>query len=84
MIGENDANSDHWSAEADRLLNDDTLRRAVARMRERAMNNLLHCDPAEPGEIYKFQALAMSADRFLIELEAMILEHDDGYGDPLN
>lgn len=80
---EHEARPEHWAAEAERLLKDATLLRAVAAIKARALDDLMRCDPSKTGEIYRFQAQARCAETFMQALHEMIVAVNDGYDDPL-
>lgn len=62
-----------YAQEANRLKNDQTLHEALARMRMKAMNQLIHADVKDSLEILQCQIMVKTCDNFQRELESMII-----------
>jgi hypothetical protein len=58
--------------EATRLKNDDTLIRALAIVRQRAVDALIAADPTNHADIIRHQERVKLCDQFMAELETMI------------
>jgi hypothetical protein len=61
--------------EASRLTNDETLKVAVARIRQGAVDALITADPTVTADIIRFQAKVTVCDEFMAELDTMIQLH---------
>jgi hypothetical protein len=64
---------EHDAKEAERLLRDDTLNKALDGIRQDALENLAVSDVDNRTEILRLQALAAATDALRSELKAMII-----------
>lgn len=65
-------NPEHLAAEAERLLRDPVLLRAVASMRAEALEDLAVCDPTAQHKVISGQARVFLCDEFLQTLRRHI------------
>jgi hypothetical protein len=62
--------------EAKRLVKDDTLLKALANVRQGAIDALLRADPTITSDVIRFQTKVTVCDEFMSELETMITMQD--------
>lgn len=61
--------------EAARLIKDDTLLKALSRVRQNAVDALIRADANSPTDVVRLQAKVMVCDEFMDELRVMIDVH---------
>lgn len=62
----------HLALEAERLLNDDTINKALDAMRIVGLENLVLVDPSKPDDIRKWQAYVAAVDAFRGQLSVFV------------
>jgi hypothetical protein len=71
-------NADHYAKEADRLLNDDVLTHAMAKVRQEALESLATVPAHDLNMVLRYQALVASLDDIRSELRSAILAGGQG------
>ena len=74
--------SDHWAKEADRLLNDATLKGVLDNMRQEALEKLAAESADDKTQILWWQAHVATIDNIRAELRARILRTETATDGP--